>query len=125
MSDSNLWSFLYFMAFQIPFLIVYLTGIIIAIVTLKRIGKAAIFAIAAFLLFLFSSAISIFQQVWYLFWFIPSQGDYKILSKIYMVEGIVKTLIEIIALILLFIAIFAKRNTANLNEPPLPNQRSY
>jgi hypothetical protein len=110
------------MAFQIPMLILYLTGIIIAIVTRKRIGKAAIFAIAAFLLLMLSSAITIFQQVWYLFWFIPSQGDYKMLSTIYVVEGIVRTLIEIIAYIFLFVAIFAKRNDSNLSEPPLPYQ---
>jgi len=111
LKSQEFWSFLYFIAWQIPFLLVFLAGIIIALVTRKRIGKASIFAMIAFLLLLLSSFITIGHQIWYLFWVLltPSRYDFQSLSTIYLVENIARTLLEIIAWILLFLAIFVKR----------------
>ena len=120
---SYLSSFLYMLAFNIPYLIVYFVGIILSFVFRKRIGKAAIFTILSLLLSSIATFISLGHSAWIYFYMYPTATpNYDLVSKTYTVIGILRTLLEIIAFILLFVAIFAHRNNASSNEPPLPHQ---
>jgi uncharacterized membrane protein len=96
---------------------------VLSLVFRKSIGKAWLFTLAAFLLFLITTIITIAHTAWVYFFMYPAANpDYNFISTTYTIVGVVRTLLEIIAFILLFVAIFAKRNDAKSNEPPFPNQ---
>jgi hypothetical protein len=122
-STTYLSTFLYMLAFNVPYMLTYLVGMILSLVFRKRIGKAAIFTLLAFLLFVITSVITIVHSAWVYFFMYPSGNpDYNFISTTYTIVSVIRTLLEILAFVLLIIAIFAKRNDTNSNEPPLPNQ---
>lgn len=117
MSES-IWGFIYYMAYTVPILLLYLIGFVLSIVYRKRLNKAYMFAIAAFLVLLFGILVSVATQAFYYFYLLSSSDNYTYISTYFTVVGIVRTLIEVIGFILLLIALFVNRNEATPNEPP-------
>lgn len=125
MQSSNIWSFLISLAYIVPFVFVYLAGIVLSIVFRRRIGKASIFTVIACLLFLLTSLINILHYVWLYFLYLPSSHDYQLLSTVTTIEGAAKTLLEIVAFVFLFLAIFGKRSEAMMSNPPGINEYNF
>lgn len=115
---SNLGAFINYIVFVIPILLIYVAGVILSIVFRQRLGKAAKFAISAFLIFLVNTVISVASQTVYFFYFLPS-NNFANITLMLRVVGIVNTFLSIVAFILLFIALFANRNEVVSNEPPI------
>lgn len=118
--EDSIWGFIYYIIFVIPLLLIYLTGFALSIVYRQRLGKVAIFAMAAFLVFSLGNVISLVTQAVYYFYLLPSH-NYAFISTMFKITRVVGTLILIIGFILLFVALFAKRSESDINEPPLPN----
>lgn len=120
-NTSYVTSFLYMLGFNAPYILLYLVAMVLAIVFRKRVGKAAIFTLVAFFLFLITSFITIAHSAWVYFYMYPSGNpDYNFISTTYTVLRVISTLLDLLALILILAAIFVKRNDAKSSEPPLP-----
>lgn len=116
--SGSIWGFIYYMAYTMPILLIYLIGFVLSIVFRKRLNKAAMFAIAAFVVLLFEVIFSVGTQAFYYFYLLSSSDNYNYISTYFTIVGVVRTLLEVIGLILLLIALFVNRNNVAPNEPP-------
>lgn len=114
--------FLYTLAFNVPYLIVYLVGMVLSIVFRNRNSKVSVLSFIAFLLFSIVTVITIGHYAWLYFYMYPS-GAYSsgIISISFTVISTIRTLFELAGFVLLIIAIFMKKNVPQ-QVPPLPNQ---
>lgn len=112
-----------YLLFNAPILLANFTGVVLSLIFRKRVGKAAIFSMIAFLLFLSVMLISLLHSTWVYLYVRPNYGAGSgSASTVAILVSIIRALLETLAFIPLFIAIFAKRKELNINEPPLPDQ---
>ena len=104
---NSFYQLLLSMSFIVPFLLIFSAGIILSLVNLKKMRKAAIFALIGFFLLLLNSLSDIINMTWLLFYANQSSADS--VSSIMMIKGIVSTILSIAGFIFLLAAIFVKR----------------
>lgn len=121
-NTSFITPFLYTLAFNVPYLVVYILGMVLSIVFRERNVKVSALSFIAFLLFTLVTVITIGHYAWLYFYMYPS-GNYSagVISISFTVISTIRTLFELIGFVLLIIAIFMKRNVLT-QQPPLPNQ---
>jgi hypothetical protein len=107
-NNSQILAILYSMAWSLPFLLLYLVGIILSVVFRKRLGKIWLAPIFAFLLHILGNVISLAVQV-VLNYYMLHSSDYSAYSTIAWISGVVTVFLHILADILLLIALFARR----------------
>lgn len=109
-TETLLWNYLTSLARQIPIFLVYLIGIILALVWIRKHTKASIFLIIAIVILFFNSVTMTGIYMWlpnYLRDLGISPADYDLY---YLVIGIVSNLIEAVAFILILLAVFSGRS---------------
>jgi len=108
--DSNVSNFLITLIYSIPTFLIYFTGLILSFILRKRLGRVWLVPVFAFLIFILLSLAGVGLQIFFHFYIVP-EGSYSFYAPISKVYGFISMAFEIIAFILLLIAIFAKRNT--------------
>ncbi len=97
------------LAFYIPLMIVWLIGLILAIVTWKQHPKASLLALRAFVIFLINILLSTANSLLPLYLHNNANMSSASISTISMIAGIVIQIISVAAWILIIVAIFSRR----------------
>lgn len=107
---DNFFQFLASIIYTIPFLLAYLTGVVIALMNYRKMPKPAFLALVGCSLLLLNSLINIFRTAWFFYWFSPSGRDAQFLGTVTSIIGVFTTLFGVAGFIFLLAAIFVKRD---------------
>jgi hypothetical protein len=105
---------------QIPIYIVWITGIILAIVNIKKMPKVSILTLIALVLFLITSVISSIVNVYYPTWAMKSGIPTSQMGLFFIVKGIIGVVFSLACWVMILIAIFSKRRTPAIPPTVLP-----
>lgn len=105
---------LFSLASVVPFLIIDFVGIVLSVVWRKRMGKAWFFSLAGFLLLFGGSLLQIGFQIWLNL--LGGKSNLETLKTALYINAFAHTILAILGMILILIAIFSGRKSAENRE---------
>jgi hypothetical protein len=121
-TETLLWNYLTSLARQLPTFLVYLGGVIWALVCIGKHTKASIFLIIGIIILFLDSVIISGIYIW-LPSYLMAQGNYPYnMSTYYLIIGIINNLVVAIGFIFIFLAVFSGRSKPESinSQPPSP-----
>ena len=105
---------------KLPIYLIWIVGIIIAIVNLKRKPPAAALALIALVIMFFASGVNDILNVTIPTAIARGQISALSVSPVLIFKGVLFVFIDLICWILILLAIFLKRKPATASLPPVP-----
>lgn len=121
-TETLVWNYLTSLARQLPTFLVYLGGVIWALVWIGKHTKASIFLIIGIIILFLDSVIISGIYIW-LPSYLMAQGNYPSnMSTYYLIIGIISNLVFAIGFILILLAVFSGRSKPESinSQPPSP-----
>ena len=106
---DSFFQFLIAIVYIVPFILLHAAGIVLSLINRRKMPKASVFALVGFCLLLISSLITLLYNAWLHFW-LQSNNDTLVLSRVILIQSTLVTILGFIATIFLLAAIFVKRD---------------
>lgn len=111
-SSYDLAQFLITLAGLLPFLLVHCIGALLSLVFRKRMGKAWIFSLLGFVLFILVSVWDIGLQVW--IQLLRDRSDFGNMTVVLRMSWVVHLVFSLLGMILILVAMFVGRGSAEV-----------
>ena len=105
---------------QTPLYLIYLVGIVVAVIYLKKYPKIALYTIASISISLIAGISLTIVQALLPSYLVRQGKDLKSTGYYFFALGIISTLVHVVAFGLLLLAIFSGRSTNSSHLPPPP-----